>query len=154
VQAIRREELRAPARVVDIELSPASPPAATSLDVERYETLWCLARDHGLPRNISFWDVRDDRSIEPESIAELMRTAGAPAADDETWSPAPGGPGDDVDITVAICTHERPDDLRRALASLAEQRDPGFRTIVIDNAPEAGRRPTWSTMPTSPTATT
>lgn len=137
MQAIRREELRAPARVVDIELSPASPPRATSLDVERYETLWCLARDHGLPRSISFWDVRDDRSIEPELIAEQLRAAGAPAADDEAWSPAPGGPGDDIDVTVAICTHERPDDLRRALASLAAQRDPGFRTIVIDNAPRS-----------------
>ena len=43
--------------------------------------------------------------------------------------------GIDVEVTVAICTHERPDDLRRALASLAEQHDSKFRTIVIDNAP-------------------
>jgi GT2 family glycosyltransferase len=137
MQAIRREELRAPARVVDIELSSESSSASAALDVEAYETLWCLARDHGLPRSISFWDVKDDRSVRPEALAELLGPVGAPAADDRTQPPVPDGPGDDVDITVAICTHERPDDLRRALASLAKQRDPGFRTLVIDNAPRS-----------------
>jgi glycosyltransferase involved in cell wall biosynthesis len=132
MQTIRREQLRAPARVVDIELS--SLPTAIDLDVEGYETLWCLTRYHGLPRSISFWDVWDDRSVPPSAIVDHLRASGE--LDTEGTEAAQSAPGTDVEVTVAICTHERPDYLRRVLASLAEQHDPKFRTIVVDNAPK------------------
>ena len=38
-------------------------------------------------------------------------------------------------ITVVVCTRERPDELRRALASLGEQTVRAFRVLVVDNAP-------------------
>jgi len=38
--------------------------------------------------------------------------------------------------TVAICTRERPSDLRRALAGVLRLRPAPFEAIVIDNAPE------------------
>ncbi|MCE5292648.1 MAG: glycosyltransferase, partial [Nocardiaceae bacterium] len=43
----------------------------------------------------------------------------------------------DVDgrLTVVICTHNRPTELRRALDSLANQTATGFHVLVIDNAP-------------------
>jgi GT2 family glycosyltransferase len=42
---------------------------------------------------------------------------------------------DGPDITVAICTRNRPADLMRALDSLREQSYPRFRVVVVDNAP-------------------
>ncbi len=41
--------------------------------------------------------------------------------------------------TVAICTRERPDDLRRALAAVAVLEGDGHELLVIDNAPSTDR---------------
>ncbi len=132
MRTIGRDELRARARVVSIELSMIS--TSTEIDVEGYATLWCLTRDHGVPLSVSFWDVGEDRSVSPEQLVDQLRAADAlDAADSAAALPAPAE--SDVEVTVAICTHERPDDLRRALASLVAQNDQEFRTIVIDNAP-------------------
>ena len=43
------------------------------------------------------------------------------------------------EITVAICTRNRPDDLARALDSLQHQRYPRLRMLVVDNAPTDDR---------------
>jgi len=135
MRMIKRDELSAPARVTGIEIS--SLPTAQDIDVARYESLWCLTRMNGVPQNISFWDVRDDRSIQPSSIVRHLRDAGALDVDDDPHTaPATEAPDHDVDVTVVICTHERPADLQRALASLADQSDSGFRTLVVDNAPQ------------------
>ena len=40
-----------------------------------------------------------------------------------------------ITATVAICTHERPEDLRRALTALRALRPAPLETLVIDNAP-------------------
>jgi glycosyltransferase involved in cell wall biosynthesis len=42
-------------------------------------------------------------------------------------------------LTAALCTRDRPDLLRRALASLAAQIPPPAEILVIDNAPADGR---------------
>jgi glycosyltransferase involved in cell wall biosynthesis len=42
-------------------------------------------------------------------------------------------------ITVALCTRDRPERLRRALASLAAQRPAPAEILVVDNAPTDGR---------------
>ena len=42
-------------------------------------------------------------------------------------------------LTAAICTHDRPLLLRRALASLIAQRDAPAEILVVDNAPSDGR---------------
>jgi GT2 family glycosyltransferase len=39
-------------------------------------------------------------------------------------------------ISVAVCTRERPEPLRRCLTSLLELRDPPVEIIVVDNAPQ------------------
>ncbi|MGH2884162.1 MAG: glycosyltransferase [Solirubrobacteraceae bacterium] len=46
---------------------------------------------------------------------------------------------DGPEITVAICTRDRPDDLARALDSLQHQQYPRLRTLVVDNAPSDDR---------------
>jgi len=43
------------------------------------------------------------------------------------------------EITVAICTRDRPDDLARALDGLRHQQYPRLRTLVVDNAPSDDR---------------
>jgi len=43
------------------------------------------------------------------------------------------------EITVAICTRDRPDDLARALDSIQRQEYPRVRTLVVDNAPSDDR---------------
>jgi GT2 family glycosyltransferase len=43
------------------------------------------------------------------------------------------------EITVAICTRDRPDDLALALDSVAAQEYPRLHTVVVDNAPSDDR---------------
>lgn len=42
-------------------------------------------------------------------------------------------------LTAAICTRDRPEELRRALASLAAQTQPPDEILVVENAPRDGR---------------
>ncbi|HYF22042.1 MAG TPA: glycosyltransferase [Caulobacteraceae bacterium] len=44
-----------------------------------------------------------------------------------------------VDLSVIVCTRDRPEDLARCLAALAAQRSPPKEVIVVDNAPADGR---------------
>lgn len=44
-----------------------------------------------------------------------------------------------VPISIVICTHERPDDLRRCLSALTVIADQGHEVIVVDNAPRSTR---------------
>jgi glycosyltransferase involved in cell wall biosynthesis len=61
----------------------------------------------------------------------------------EGWEDADGvvGPStvSDGDVTVAICTRERPEGLKRCLASLLAQDSKEFDVLVIDNAPASER---------------
>jgi GT2 family glycosyltransferase len=42
-------------------------------------------------------------------------------------------------VTVAVCTHRRPDDLSRCLAALDRQDYPSLERLVVDNAPDDPR---------------
>jgi GT2 family glycosyltransferase len=54
-------------------------------------------------------------------------------------TPAPVCPEKLPFFTVAICSHERPDDLRDALRSVYEIDYPNFEVLVVDNAPKSER---------------
>jgi len=125
IQPIRREELRAPAKVIDIELGEEH--ESGGIDVDGYENVWCLSRRNGVPDRITFWDVADELHIASGAIADLLR------ADEKVdWPLNEDEPPDsnDVGLTVAICTHERPEDLRRVLRSLVLQSDPRFESLL------------------------
>ncbi len=134
MRQILRQEIVAPARVVDLELTGDREASDDRVDVAGFESIWCLARERGLPRDISFWDVTHEDSV---SLRDLAAQLG------HGWSPDPlvEGPSfadpSTMGLTVAICTHERPDDLRRTLDSLRHQSDKYFSTIVVDNAPRS-----------------
>jgi GT2 family glycosyltransferase/SAM-dependent methyltransferase len=48
------------------------------------------------------------------------------------------GPKDAADLTVVLCTRDRPADLARALAALAAQEAPPAEVVVVDNDPAGG----------------
>lgn len=50
-----------------------------------------------------------------------------------------GGRPRRLELTVAVCTRNRPEELRRALDSLARQDPPLPEVLVVDNAPEDAR---------------
>ena len=87
----------------------------------------------GVPRQVSFWDVTGDAAV---SVRELRDRLDVPVtSDDRTapWPPSPRTP--DAEMTVVICTRDRPAGLRTTLASLRRQDDPGFGVLVVDNSP-------------------
>ena len=135
IRRIRREELRAPVKIVDIELSAVASSENLTVDVnvDGYANVWCLSRLHGIPQSISFWAVVGEHHVDVNTIASTSKRD----ADGILSSRDPFTSVEGLDVTVAICTHERPEHLRRVLESLGQQSDAKFRTLVIDNAPKS-----------------
>ena len=83
----------------------------------------------------------DGGSIGPEAMTTLASASLEPAAlrywlderlhydERQVTDPRP------ITVTVAICTHERPEDLKRTLAALRALQPGPLETLVIDNAP-------------------
>jgi glycosyltransferase involved in cell wall biosynthesis len=131
---IERSELRAPARVVTAETSRFGQIDREKLNVEGYETLWCLSSAEGVPQAISFWDVANDTKI---SIEDISRAIGEETYPESSAGQAKARPAGHPDITVVICTRNRPSQVKRALLSLKSQSDSEFRILVVDNAPDS-----------------
>lgn len=135
VRRIGLNDLRAPARVLDLELGADSRDLDEVVDVGRCNSVWCLSRIDGVPKEISFWDVSGDESL---SIQALYDQLGAEVAlnripvCEKPPSQATGTAG----LTVVICTRDRPDGLRTTLTSLLRQTDSAFRVVVVDNNPD------------------
>jgi glycosyltransferase involved in cell wall biosynthesis len=130
MQRIAREQLRAPARVIDLELTRLDGSRDVAFSVEGYQSVWCLSLMEGVPIGISFWDVRGASEVEGRVLAEH---GGAEFQLDGQYGHSRHSA--DISLSVAICTRERPTELRRALVSLRDQSDREFEIIVIDNAP-------------------
>jgi glycosyltransferase involved in cell wall biosynthesis len=132
MRRIDRKALRAPARVLDLELAPVDQVDEDTVIVEQYNTMWCLSRIDGVPQEISFWDVTEDVSVSIQGLRDHLRTWRT--ADDQ-MSPGPPPPKTaNPDATVVICTRDRPVGLRATLASLQRQTDSNFWILVVDNA--------------------
>jgi hypothetical protein len=128
MQRVDRKGLRAPARVLDLELASAD---EDTVAVEQYETLWCLSRLEGVPQEVSFWDVSDDTNVSLGSLRDYVRTE---SIADHRMNPAlRSREGADLDTTVVVCTRDRPAGLRTTLASLQRQTDSDFGVLVVDN---------------------
>lgn len=107
----------------------------------RVERCMLVLRWHHRVVGRTYVAVRDGRVGEP-TLAAAVRAAVTPAAADAwfdellahdprrmvAWSPPA--------VTVAICTRERPDDLRRALAGVLAQTPAPAEILVVDNRPE------------------
>jgi glycosyltransferase involved in cell wall biosynthesis len=133
MRRIDRKGLRAPALVLDLELAPDGQPGDDMIAVGGYETLWCLSRVRGVPREVSFWDVTGDTAV---SVRELRdRLGDTPAAGSATTPRSLRPRTAATEMTVVICTRDRPAGLRSTLASLRRQDDPEFGVLVVDNSP-------------------
>jgi glycosyltransferase involved in cell wall biosynthesis len=139
MQRIDRKGLRAPARVLDLELAPDRE-GDDGLAVEQYNTVWCLSRLNGVPREVSFWDVTADSCLSTRDLRYRLRS-GTATADWASWGPPSPAPASS-DVTVVICTRDRPAGLSATLASLQRQTDHDFGVLVVDNgssSPESAK---------------
>lgn len=122
---IERADLRAPALVVDIDIEV--PSESNFVDTSSYRTAWCLIRRSGVPVAIRFLDIDGDTSLQLADVRQHFASESLPA-------PVERSVLRDLSLTVAICTRDRPNSLRRALESLGKQSDTGFAVVVIDNS--------------------
>ena len=131
-----RRGLRAPALILDVDRSTPNPAKDAPLAVQQYNTLWYLSRDRGIPTSISYWDIAGETHLTLADISESNSTieraalnAGYTHLHDQVAS----------DMTVVICTRDRPAGLRRVLSSLQRQSDSDFAVLVMDNAPTSSQ---------------
>lgn len=128
---VDRRDLRAPALVLDLELAIGADVEAEILDVRHYNTVWCLSRIDGIPQEISFWDVATDSTLSAQALRDGLFTE---KASREYTIPDHLAVGSATpDLTVVICTRNRPAGLGATLTSLHNQDDSNFRVIVVDN---------------------
>lgn len=124
-----------PTAIREVELT-ALPDALVGL--EDYARVHVLARLHGRPVHEAVLPVHAGR-VSGAVLAEHL-VSGRAWALWEAWlqrhlgleerAPAPSP------VTVAVCTRERPHDLRRALEAIARLPDDGQEVLVVDNRPE------------------
>ncbi|MFN2400429.1 MAG: glycosyltransferase family 2 protein [Gemmatimonadaceae bacterium] len=121
-----------PYKVMDLEVSQ---PLADVTGLEEYELLVCVLWFHGYPVGFAKLRVRNgnveaaalERAIRNHKgrIAEHRALLVRGKSDISEW-PA---------VTVAVCTRDRPNDLRLCLVALGELDYPDTDVIVVDNAP-------------------
>jgi GT2 family glycosyltransferase len=108
-------------------------------DLERYDSALAVLRLDGRVAGQAYLPVFGDRLTREQLHEELLHNADS--AFWEAWlqrwlglwdaDPAPRG----FPVTVAVCTRDRTDDLRRCLDALTTLPDDGQEILVVDNAP-------------------
>jgi GT2 family glycosyltransferase len=131
--AKRAESRLAPVRVIDLELDGVPEPLENLGDCVG---LRALVRHAGVPVAWVELPVSHGRVEAGEvsrALAALRPETSRPAHADRKSTPL---------VTVAVCTRDRPDDLRRCLDALERIDYPLLELLVIDNAPatEAAKR--------------
>jgi glycosyltransferase involved in cell wall biosynthesis len=132
---------RKPALVTDFDTTDSVDDFVGRLvGLDQYRYVWALVRCGGRPVGIveARADEREVRDRLNRFVLGLMEASPLPAFQDDAVYSAGAAAGDAADpgeVTVVICTRERPDDLARAIESLKAQSQSGFRVLVVDNAP-------------------
>ena len=145
-----------PAVVLDLDLADPLPAvAAVHPDGRRVRQAWALVRLFTEPLGSVLVDIPDDglrpaalgAAIEAELGPVLRPRLGGlplpidghtPAAEPEFLARRRAVLSAAPHITVVVCTRERPGALARCLDSLLAQQYPGYRILVVDNAPVTG----------------
>src|SRR3990172_7128809 len=123
--------------VLDVELQRC-PPEITGL--ERYSRALVLIRLHGDPVGRAWLPVTNGRIRGDELLDALIDSAGWPLWDRALrhylGTDAPRTNGSNLPTaTVAVCTRDRPDDLRRCLEGILKLPDDGHEALIVDNCP-------------------
>lgn len=127
MRTIERGELRAPARVIDIDIA-ANYSDHDVIDVGHFNTAWCLVRSAGVAHAARFLDVGSEITI---GLAELRDFLAEPPAAPPMAAVAPA---EDLTLTVVVCTRDRREGLLATLRSLLGQSDSAFDVLVVDNS--------------------
>ncbi len=120
--------------ILDLEFTELP---ATIKGLEGYTRARALVRIHGCPAAWITLPVEDGHIL-----AQVIANAIAQQADEAFWeiyaqaqNPLPDPPaGGYLPATIAICTRDRPDDLRNCLAALRKLPDDGQEILVVDSA--------------------
>lgn len=127
-----------PTRVTAIEISQIP---EKIYKLSNYDHLLCLFRSGRTPLAQIVLPVTGD-VIEGSIIETYARDACARLAEAGNlsfpWSPPEKTEVSRNQVTVAICTRERPDDLRRCLDALSNQKGGTPDVMVVDNFPATG----------------
>ncbi|MEG4211637.1 glycosyltransferase [Microcoleus sp. S13_B4] len=122
--------------ILDLEMSQLPPEITVE---ERYSKALVLIRLHGKPIGQALLSVVGGR-IERAQLQEILMNAAGENLwknwlyDALAWDER--GPLQAMPIaTVAVCTRDRPEDLRRCLEALMQLPDDGQEYLVIDNCP-------------------
>jgi len=134
MKRIQRGQLRAPTKVVDLELSQLEASGDTTIPVDGYKCLWCLSRVGGIPAEISFWDVESEIEVKAKDIGDSRSAVERSRVEQSEVS---RGNLSAITLAIAICTRDHHVELRQALLSLREQTDRDFEVLVVDNAPSS-----------------
>lgn len=134
MRQIDRSALQAPALVVDLDLKDPGQSESDKIAADRYQSVWCLARIDEIPVNISFWDVSDATAISRLELREQLLQMVSSPVESPRALPEPSARSD---MTVVICTRDRPQGLRTTLSSLRSQTDSDFQVLVVDNGSPA-----------------
>ena len=130
-------ELRAPAKVIDIDI--ACDYGDQAVDVARFATAWCLVRDNGVAVATRFLGVEAESSIALAGLRDRFVATSPPRPVEPLNSPN----SLDAPVTVVICTRDRPEGLQKTLASLAQQSDPNFDVLIVDNSRDGDIARSW-----------
>jgi GT2 family glycosyltransferase len=141
-----------PVKVIDIELSQGVSDVA---DLDRYYFIQGLVRLHGVPLGVVKAPVSNGgctaATVSKQifdhlsgAIAnELLRRgltasshSGAFCVEDLVHLPAPASDAATPLVTVAVCTRDRPDDMKLCLDALLKLDYPNLDLLVVDNAPQ------------------
>jgi hypothetical protein len=144
-----------PAVVLDLEISEPLPSVdAVAADGRRVQQAWALVRLFTEPLGTILVDV-PERGLAPADLAAAIDAALGDVLRPRLGGPVPADgfvPATEPaflagrraalaaapDITVVICTRERPGALARCLDSLLAQEHMPARILVVDNAPATG----------------
>lgn len=124
----------APAKVLDLRLRPE---ALNGLD--GYDTAWALVRANGRP--LGFAEIPLHDGAASAAVVHAALADQLPNLSSEP-QPCPDLPGPLPLLTVAVCTRDRPDDLRRCLDAVCGLDYEALELLIVDNAPsdDATRR--------------
>jgi len=128
-----------PTAVLDLDLREL-PDGLDGLDA--YDRAFVLIRWRGRPVGQAVLPVTGGRAGTEGLRETLIEAAGWPLRerwlhDHLGWDAAPPA-GPRPSATVAVCTRDRPEDLRACLAALMRLPDDGQEILVVDNCPASG----------------
>ena len=118
--------------MLDIELATVRSRDEDTLAVEWYDTMWCLSRIHGVPREVSFWDITEDAKISLRELRDQLHTGSA--ASDQPSPALPLPQRADLDMTVVTAPAIGQTDRARGTAKPAASDQPRFSLSLQSSA--------------------